>query len=137
MHEQTGLRIPPLLWHTMLAHAQAEYPLEACGLLGGTNGRVRHLYAIENQLHSPTRYQMEPAQQIQAILHLEEQGEELLAIYHSHPQGPETPSASDLAQASFPQAIYLILSLAQRDAPVVRGFYLRQGQAQEVLVRCE
>ncbi len=137
MNKKADLSIPTLLWQAMLAHAQAEYPLEACGLLGGRNGRVRHLYLIENQLHSPTSYRMEPAQQIQAILHLEEQGEELLAIYHSHPQGPETPSASDLAQASFPQAIYLILSLAQRAAPVVRGFYLRQGQAEEVLIRRE
>lgn len=115
----------------MLAHGQAEYPLEACGLLGGGNGRVRHLYAIENKLHSPTRYEMEPLQQIQALLHLEDAGDKLLAIYHTHPQGPETPSPTDIALMTFPEAIYIIVSLANRSIPTVRGFTIQQDGATE------
>ncbi len=115
----------------MLAHAQAEYPLEACGLLGGRNGRVRHLYAIENKLHSPTHYEMEPLQQIEALLHLEDSGNELLAIYHTHPRGPETPSPTDVALMTFPEATYIIISLANRSTPTVRGFSIQQNGVTE------
>ena len=117
---EATLYIPRSLLRVMLAHGQAEYPLEACGLLGGRNGRATHLYAIENKLHSPVRYEMEPLQQIQALLHIEDQGSDLLAIYHTHPHGPETPSPTDIALVTFPDAVYLIVSLTRRAAPVDR-----------------
>lgn len=129
------LHLPAALWRVMLAHGQAEYPLEACGLLGGRNGRVHHLYAVENHLRSPVRYEMDPLQQIQALLHLEEQQNDLLAIYHTHPQGPETPSPTDIALVTFPEVVYIIVSLARRTNPTVRGFHITPGQLHEVSIR--
>lgn len=91
-------------------------------------GWVTAVYPIENSLHSPTAYKMDPAQQIQAMLDLEACGWQLLALYHSHPHGPEVPSATDITLATYPEAIYVIVSLQERAAPVVRTFRIA-GQA--------
>lgn len=107
----------------ILEYLQADYPLEGCGLLAGNGkGEVTAVYPIDNRLHSPTAYEMEPRQQMQAMIDLETRGWQLLAIYHSHPQGPEIPSPTDIAQAYYPEAISLIVSLKDRAAPSVRGF---------------
>ncbi|MBK8904384.1 MAG: M67 family metallopeptidase [Anaerolineaceae bacterium] len=113
----------PLL-NQLLKHLQNCYPLEGCGLLAGDEetGGVTAVYPIENSLHSPTAYEMDPTQQIQAMLDLETHGWQLLAIYHSHPQGPEVPSATDVALAMYPDAMYVIVSLQKRAGPVVRAF---------------
>lgn len=64
---------------------------------------------VENALHSPVRFRMEPADQLKAFYALEEQGLELLAVFHSHPRGPEQPSATDLAEFAYPGVLSLIL----------------------------
>jgi proteasome lid subunit RPN8/RPN11 len=75
---------------------------------------------------------MDAKAQIDAIRTMRAAGEELFAIYHSHPEGPATPSAEDLAQAAYPEALYLIISLQAQQAPRLRGFWLRGGQAEPV-----
>jgi proteasome lid subunit RPN8/RPN11 len=92
----------------MLDHVRACLPEEACGILGGRDGRVSQQRAIENAAHSPVRFRMQPRAQVEALLDLEAQGLELLAIYHSHPSGPPTPSAADLGEAYYPEAAALI-----------------------------
>ena len=113
----------PLL-EELLSHLQACYPQEGCGLLAGNEatGVVTAVYPIENSLHSPTAYRMDPTQQVQAMLALEERGWQMLAIYHSHPQGPELPSATDVALAMYPEALHIIVSLQDHAAPMVRTF---------------
>ena len=107
----------------ILDHLQACYPLEGCGLLAGNvAGRVTAVYPIDNILQSPTAYEMNPHQQIQAMIDLEAQGWQLVAIYHSHPHGPERPSPTDIALAFYPEAIHVIVSLKERTQPIVRGF---------------
>ena len=118
----------------LLAHLQAEYPLEACGILAGQGGQVIKLYPIENKLHSPTAYEMNPQQQLAAMLEIEERGWAMTAIYHSHPHGPETLSATDIAQAYYPDTIQVIVSLAQRDQPVIRAFTIMNGRVQETAI---
>lgn len=121
-------------YRTMLAHLQAVYPLEGCGLLAGRAGRVERLYSVDNALRSPTEYEMDPRQQLQAMLELEDAGWELLAIYHSHPHGPAEPSATDVARAYYPEALHVIVSLANRERPSVRAFSIAGGQVEEVLL---
>lgn len=129
------LTIPRPWLDAMIQHLQDEYPLEACGLLGGKDRLVSRHYPIENILHSPLAYEMEPAQQIQAIIALEKAGLELLAIYHSHPQGPSVPSETDVAQAYWPDTAYLIVSLQNRSAPQLRGFIISEGAVREIPLR--
>lgn len=119
-------------YNQILAHLQEEYPLEACGILAGTAGEIIHVYPIENRLHSPAVYEMEPQQQLAAMLEIEDNGWEMTAVYHSHPHGPETPSATDIAQAYYPDVIQLIVSLRQRSQPVMRAFMIGNGRVSEI-----
>lgn len=119
-------------YQTMLAQLQAAYPLEACGLMAGRDRRVERLYPIDNILSSPTAYEMDPHQQLQAMLTIEEAGWDLIAIYHSHPHGPETPSATDVDRAYYPDTVYVIVSLSQRHRPSVRAFTIVNGQIDEI-----
>ncbi|MFQ5400542.1 MAG: M67 family metallopeptidase [Anaerolineae bacterium] len=135
----TGLPGPPgrlilqqPTYEQMLALVQAAYPLEACGLLAGQGERAAQLYPIDNILRSPTAFEMDPLQQVEAMLQIEAQGLELLAIYHSHPHGPQKPSASDVARAFYPETVQLIISLQERRRPVTRAFTIVDGHVREV-----
>lgn len=126
------LLLAPGLMEEMIAHAAAHYPEEACGLLGGRDSRATRLYPVENMLHSPVAYEMEPLQQVRAMLDIEAEGLELVAIYHSHPGGPARPSVSDVAQAYYPDSAQIIVSLAGRDRPEVRAFTIRDGHVRAI-----
>ena len=105
-----ALRIPTSVWEQMRDDVAGHIPEEACGILVGRGREVLEIYPITNQLHSPVRYLMEPHEQLRAFQLIEAQGWELLAIYHSHPRGPERPSPTDIAEAYYPEAVYLIWS---------------------------
>lgn len=119
----------------MIAHVRGARPEEACGLIAGDGHRATAVYPVENRLHSPVEYEMEPLAQIEAMLALEAEGWELLGIYHSHPHSPASPSATDLARSYYPDARYVIISLMDPEQPIVRAFYLREGVASEVELR--
>jgi proteasome lid subunit RPN8/RPN11 len=102
----------------MLAHCLVWLPEEACGLLGGvfTDGSgasVQSVLPVANALHSPVRFRMQPEDQLKAFLWLEEQGQELVAMFHSHPTGPDHPSPTDLAEFAYPGVFSIILSPRQ------------------------
>lgn len=116
----------------MIAHVRAGLPNEACGLLAGLDGRVTQVYPVENVDHSPVRYTMSPTEQVRTMVAIEEAGWELLSIYHSHPNGPATPSATDLARAYYPEVVYIILSPDQRGEWRAKGFNLSEDSVVEV-----
>lgn len=126
-----SLKLQTSHWEQMLAHVRRESPLEACGLLAGANGISQQCFEIENELRSPIRYRMAPKQQLQAFLAIERKGWDLLAIYHSHPGGPAGPSATDLAEAHYPEAQQLIWSYSG-DEWTCRAFCFEEGAVQEV-----
>jgi proteasome lid subunit RPN8/RPN11 len=105
-------------------------PEEACGLLVGRVedgiGYILEVIPTTNALHSPVRYRIEPAEQLAAFNHMDETGMELVGIYHSHPNGPAGPSATDLAEAFYPEAAYLIWNGAG-GAWRCAAFYLQSG----------
>jgi len=116
----------------IVAHARAERPNEVCGLLGGRAGRVEKIYPLPNTERSPARYLAEPEAQLWAMMEIEEQGWELVAIYHSHPVSSAYPSVTDLEMAFYPEALSLILSLADQECPVLRAFRILGDQIEEV-----
>ena len=128
----TSLILPRTLLEEMLTHVISLWPEEACGLVGGLDGRAARLYPVENTRHSPVAFEMEPLQQIKAMLAMEAEGLELIAIYHSHPDGPARPSATDVANAYYPNAVQLIISLADRALPSVCAFTIVDGTVAEV-----
>jgi proteasome lid subunit RPN8/RPN11 len=119
-------------FNQMIAHVQAVFPLEGCGLLAGSGDTIAQIYPVRNRLQSATEFEMDPEQQLRSMLDLEAQGWELLAIFHSHPQGPQTPSPTDVARAYYPESAQLIVSLKNPVAPVTRAFTIVAGQINEI-----
>ncbi|MBP2017209.1 proteasome lid subunit RPN8/RPN11 [Symbiobacterium terraclitae] len=119
------------LLQRMLEHCLEEKPLEACGILAGTNGYVNAVYATDNARRSPVSYQVDPEQQEEALRRIAAAGEGLLGIYHSHPSAKAVPSRSDIEYAvHYPDAVRLIISL---DGPIdVGAFLIRDGQVEPV-----
>lgn len=110
----------------ILAHCRREAPNEACGLLSGHDGRVTRVWPTRNGLASPTEYLIAPEDQFAVMRAVWAAGEELLAIFHSHPKTLARPSARDQARAYYPEVAYLIVSLSPTEG--VRAFHLDRGR---------
>ena len=120
------MRIPQSLIDEMVAHAREDLPNECCGMVGGADGEATEVIRVENSAASPLRYEMDPKGQYDAYTAIEGNGRELLAIYHSHTKSPAYPSQTDLNHAvAWPDQIYVIVSLADPDAPDVKGYLLK------------
>jgi proteasome lid subunit RPN8/RPN11 len=117
-------------WQEMLHYVDRHLPLEACGLLAGTGNQVEKVIKVRNQLQSPVRFVMDPYEQLKAFDWIESNGFDLLGIFHSHPAGPETASATDILEATY-EVIHVIWSRIE-DHWQVRGFWIEDGEASEV-----
>src|SRR6266540_6769791 len=122
-------------YDTLVAHARAEYPNEACALLSGKDGTVEKVYALPNAEASPTFYVVEPRAQLAAMTEIDDLGLDLIGIFHSHTFTEAYTSRTDVELAAYPDATYLILSLADQEAPGLRGFHIRDGQVDEDGIR--
>ena len=135
------MRIPRDIYDGLLEHAREDAPNECCGLIGGAGGEARTLYRARNAEASPLRYRLDPQDQFRIMREIEDAGEELAAIYHSHTASPAYPSQTDINLAVadaggervqvFPGTIYLIASLAEGEKPV-RGFDIATDEVREV-----
>lgn len=105
-----SLQIPNVVFQQVNETFQALLPEEGCGFLLGENGAVSEFQPIENVLHSPVAYQMSPADQIRVLLDAEDRQLDVLAIIHSHPNGPSALSATDLREARWFDIAYAIVS---------------------------
>ena len=125
-------------WAEMRDEVARKVPEEACGLLVGTvMGRIYHVAEViptVNILSSPVGYRLDPQEQLDAFDHIEKQGWELLGIYHSHPEGPETPSPTDIAEAYYPEAVYLIWS-GYSGKWTCRGFIIQEKSVHEIPIK--
>lgn len=120
------MRIPRALVDEMVAHAREDLPNECCGMVAGLDGEATEVIRVENAAASPLRYEMDPKAQYEAWKSIEDGGRELLAIYHSHTKSAAYPSQTDVNQAvAWPDQVYVIVSLADEDAPDVKGYFLK------------
>ena len=127
----SGLWITPEHYNLMHADVNSRTPEEACGMLAGKDGHVLRVFPATNELHSQVRYRIEPKEQLDIFNEIEQQGWDLLAIYHSHPKGPAHPSKTDIQEAYYPEAIYIIW--AQTGGIWnYRGFLIQDGKFMEV-----
>ena len=115
----------------IIAHLGSTLPHEGCGFLSGVGARVVGVWPVENLAASPTHFRMEPAAQVAALLAIESAGETLLAIYHSHPQGPMQLSAQDVIEAYDPSLIQ-VLGVPNGDAWQLQAFEITDGKVTEV-----
>jgi proteasome lid subunit RPN8/RPN11 len=128
-----AMRIPQAMIEEMVAHAREDLPNECCGLIGGSDDKALTLYRARNAFASPFSYRVDPGDQYRIIeKEMRDRDEELVAIYHSHTKSAAYPSQTDLNEAvSWPEQIYLIVSLADPDAPDVKAFWLKDGEIAE------
>lgn len=130
------LTISRALLDQVIAHARADHPDEACGVLAGPAGsdRPERFIAMINAERSPTFYRFDSMEQYRVWREMEDRDEEPVVIYHSHTATPAYPSRTDISLASEPAAHYLLVST--RDAePEVRSFRIVDGAVSEEEVR--
>lgn len=125
--------IPRKIANQLLHLAQLSPEAEICGLIGGQHGIPQSCYPVNNIADHPAqRFLLDAEGQITAMKTMRERGEELFAIYHSHPDAPATPSAYDLEQAAYPDALYLIISLNTKGLLEMRGFKISPQGSEEL-----
>jgi [CysO sulfur-carrier protein]-S-L-cysteine hydrolase len=130
---QEEIQIPRKITNQLLHLAQISPDYEVCGLIGSKNGLPAHCYPVKNTAEHPQqRFLLDAGQQISAMSKMRELGEELFAIYHSHPAAPAQPSNHDLELAAYPDALYLIISLNTKGILEMRGFKIDQKTALEI-----
>ena len=116
---------------SMVAHARAGLPNEACGLLAGTENDgirdVKKVYFLTNTDASNEHFSIDPKEQLTAVRDMRANGWRPLGNWHSHPESPSRPSQEDMRMAYDPTASYLILSLESKNAPNLNAFRIRNG----------
>jgi proteasome lid subunit RPN8/RPN11 len=128
------MRIARELLDEIITHAREDLPNECCGMISGAGGEARTVYRARNAFESPMRFDVHPQDLFRITERaIPEAGEELLAIYHSHPVSEAYPSQTDINLAEgWPDPLWMICSLADPDKPVVRAFAIRDGGVEEV-----
>lgn len=99
-------------------------------MLAGKNGRVERIFPIRNQAQSPVRFRMDPKEQLDAFEWIDSHGQELLGIFHSHPNGPGEVSETDIEEAAYP-VVHIVLD-GSDGLWRARGFWIEDGKAAEV-----
>jgi [CysO sulfur-carrier protein]-S-L-cysteine hydrolase len=127
------LTIPRELRDKIVAHARADHPDEACGVLAGPAGsdRPERFIAMTNAARSPTFYEFDSSEQFRVWREMEDAGEEPVVIYHSHTATQAYPSRTDISLASEPDAHYVLVSTREEDATEFRSYRIEDGQVTE------
>lgn len=129
------IQISRKLTNELLHLAQISPDREICGLVSSINQQPVRCYPIKNVAALPQQqFLLDAEQQIAAMKTMRDQGEELFAIFHSHPTSPAIPSTTDLELAAYDDALYLIISLNTKGVLEMRGFNIHQKTAQEVVL---
>jgi proteasome lid subunit RPN8/RPN11 len=136
-------RLPRLLADAIVAHAREESPNESCGLVIGTapvsdGGEALRYEALRNRAASPFRYEIHPDDLIRVAVAADDADEVFWAIVHSHVRSPAVPSPTDVGLAFYPDALYVLVSLADEEAdpvsgaPSLRAWRIVDGEVHEV-----
>jgi proteasome lid subunit RPN8/RPN11 len=112
------LRLAPAVRDALLVHAREgaarDPPAEICGVLAGTRGppdRVTAAHRVDNVAATPrTEYELDPEATVTTLDRIDAAGDDTVGFYHSHPERPADPSATDRARATWPGYVYLIVS---------------------------
>ncbi|MFL6042884.1 MAG: Mov34/MPN/PAD-1 family protein [Gaiellales bacterium] len=104
--------IPAAMRDQIVAHARAGLPNEACGIIAGRDGRAERFFPAQPDEPSPYYYRIDARDQIRIMNEIDDAGLDLIGIYHSHVASPAFPSRTDAEQAFWPDAVYVIVSLA-------------------------
>jgi proteasome lid subunit RPN8/RPN11 len=138
-----AVRLPDEIREAIAGHARAEYPNEACGIVVGSavaalGGRALRFVPTRNAAVSPFRYEIDSADLLRLTIETDDADQAFWAIVHSHVRSPARPSPTDIGLALYPDALYVLVSLAEGEVdpttgqPGVRGWRIVDGHAHEV-----
>ena len=139
----TSVSLPAAIREAIVAHARAEYPNEACGLIVGDGpaadgGTALRFEATRNKSASPYRYEIDPDDLLRLTIVTDDADEVFWAIVHSHTHTPAVPSPTDIGLAFYPESLYVLVSLSDDQAnvttgePSVRAWRILDGEVTEV-----
>ncbi len=131
------LTIEQAVYDAIVAHARADHPDEACGVVAGPIGsdRPTRFIPMTNAERSPTFFRFDPMEQFKVWREMDDRDEEPVVIYHSHTATEAYPSRTDIAYASEPNAHYVVVSTRDPDEVEFRSFRIVDGQVTEEEVR--
>lgn len=127
-------------YEKIIAHAESELPNEACGLIGGVieggDKIIKKVYLLTNTDHSNEHFSLDPKEQLAAIKDMRAEGIVPLGNWHSHPESPSRPSDEDKRLAYDSKASYMILSLMEREKPVLNSFHIEgvNSEKEELII---
>jgi len=127
------LTITRNLYDKIVAHARADHPDEACGVLAGPAGsdRPERFIPMTNAARSPTFYEFDSTEQFRVWKEMDERDEEPVVIYHSHTATEAYPSRTDISYANEPGAHYVLVSTRDPASTEFRSFRIRQTAVSE------
>ena len=127
------LTIPEDLHDKIVAHARADHPDEACGVLAGPagTGHPERFIPMTNAARSPTFYEFDSTEQFRVWKEMDERDEEPVVIYHSHTATEAYPSRTDISYANEPGAHYVLVSTRDPDNSEFRSFRIADGRVTE------
>ena len=124
------MRISRELYDEVVAHARQDAPNECCGMIASRHGEAVRVYPAVNAAASPLRYEIDGAEQYQIQMAIDDADLDLGAIYHSHTRSAPYPSQTDINLAFYPEALYVIVGLAD-EQPEVKAYEIRDGGVAE------
>ncbi len=138
--------LPASIRDAIVGHARSEYPNEACGLIVGgapaaAGGRALRFEPTRNKAASPYRYEIDPDDLLRLTIGTDDADEVFWGIVHSHTHSPAVPSPTDIGLAFYPDALYVLISLALDEADPatgeagVRAWRIMGGEMFEVTLR--
>lgn len=131
------LTISRVVLDAVVAHARADHPDEACGIVAGPvdgDSPVRHV-PMTNAERSPTFYRFDPTEQLAVWREMDDRDERPVVIYHSHTATEPYPSRTDISLSSDPDAHYLLVSTRDPDTHEARSYRIVDGAVSEEEVR--
>ena len=143
-----SVRLPAPIRDAIVGHARAVAPDEACGIIVGDQpaadgGLPVRWVPLRNALASPARYSIDPQDLLRLTIETDDADEVFWAIVHSHVASPARPSPTDVRESHYPDALYVLVSLADSEAdpatgaPAVRAWRILDGAVHEVEVRID
>jgi len=121
------LHIPRKLAETIIDLSYGGLPRKVCGILGGRGGVVSAIIPITNIAGIGEHFSMDPGEQFNATKEMQENGLEMLGIYHSHLDNPAYPTADDINLPLSQEVSHVIVSLKKLDNPVLKSFRISAG----------
>jgi proteasome lid subunit RPN8/RPN11 len=131
-HERVMIEFDGVLFKEIVEQGLREFPNECCGVVASTpEGRPVKVYPVKNIDASPATYRLDGKEQLRISEEIEERGWETWGFYHSHTHSEASPSQTDRDRAFYPETRYLIVSLQDREKPVLRSFFIKDGEVTE------